>query len=85
MTCFVLEIYDPPLAPTFSPQSVIGQDTSQSVGTEVLIIGAHECSGRQGILRSPAEFNDSGIRSCTVELRPNNEKMVVDMANVIPW
>jgi hypothetical protein len=51
---------------------------------EVLIIGAHQFSGQRGILCAPAEFNDCGIKSYTVQLHPDHHKITVEMANLVP-
>jgi hypothetical protein len=47
-------------------------------------MGAHESSGRLATICAPAEFNDSGIKSFTVQLHPDNRKIIVEMANLIP-
>jgi len=84
MTCFVLESYDPPLESTFYPHSILAQDiTPQWNATEVIIIGAHESSGRLGTICAPAEFNDSGIKSFTVQLHPDNRKIIVETTNLV--
>ena len=81
---FILEAYDPPLKSTFSPQSIVAQDTTTHWNpTEVLIIGAHEFSGVLATLCAPAEFNDSGIKSFTVQLQ-DNRKITVEAANLVP-
>jgi hypothetical protein len=84
-SCFILEAYDPPLESTFSPQSILAQDTTPHwSATEVIIIGGHEFSGRLATLCAPAEFNDSGIKSFTVQLHPDNHKITVETANLVP-
>jgi len=84
-SCFILEAYDPPMKSTFSPQSIVAQDTMPLWNmTEVLIIGAHEFSGLLGTLCAPAEFDDSGIKSFTVQLKLDNRKITVEAANLVP-
>jgi hypothetical protein len=83
-SCFILEAYDPPLESTFSPQSILAQDTTpRSNEGKVIIIGAHEFAGRVATICAPAEFNDSGIKSYTVQLEPNNHKIIVEVTNII--
>jgi hypothetical protein len=50
----------------------------------VLIVGAHEFAGRLATICAPAEFNDSGIKSYTVQLEPDNHKIIVEVANLVP-
>lgn len=84
-SCFVLEAYDPPLESTFLPQSILAQDTTpHSNETDVLIIGAHEFAGQLATICAPAEFNDSGIKSYAVQLEPDNHKIIVEAANLVP-
>ena len=51
---------------------------------DILVTGAHEFSGRLGVLCQPAEFNDYGIKSFVVKLRPDNQKAVVNVSNLVP-
>jgi hypothetical protein len=83
-SCFVLEAYDPPLESTFSPQSILAQEIILNPNeTDVLIVGAHESAGRMATILAAAEFNDSGVKSYTVRLQPDNRQIIVELANLV--
>ena len=57
---------------------------TNSKPVDIMVVGTHEHSGRHGVICEPAVFNDSGIKSYVVRLEPHNEKVVVDVSNLVP-
>jgi len=95
MSCFVLEIYDPPSRSTYIPQSVVGQDTSHliatqaydyrkdpAIGLRVIITGRHPLHGLNGVIRQICKVGETGPESFRVEVEATHKLETISRTNL---
>jgi hypothetical protein len=51
---------------------------------EVILVGDHRFTGRNGVICGVAKFDGSGVQTYTVALQPGDIKVEVPTNNLIP-